>query len=74
MSLLRTVPESVDQGSMLLVHGMLLVQGGVTHIGAVQIAVTGVKTWSNGQATLRGAVKQSSGRFCHLYCTVNGQD
>ena len=38
-------------------------QGEVTHIGAVQIAATGVKTWSNGQATLRGAVKRSSGCF-----------
>ena len=30
--------------------------------------------WSNGQATLRDAVKRSSGRFRYLYCTVNGQD
>ena len=39
------------------------IQGEVTHIGPVQIAATGVKTWSNGQATLRGAVKRSSGCF-----------
>ena len=38
-------------------------QGEATHIGAVQIAATGVKMWSNGQATLRGAVKRSSGCF-----------
>ena len=35
-------------------------QGGVTHIGAVYIAVTGVKMWSNGQDTFLGVVKRSS--------------
>ena len=44
-----------------------VVQGEVTHIGAVQTAATGVKMWSNGQATSRGAVKRSSDRFRHLY-------
>ena len=32
--------------------------GGVTYMGAIHTAVTGVhKMWSNGQATLRGGVK-----------------
>ena len=35
-------------------------QGGVTHIGAVYIAATGVKMWSNGQDTFLGVVKRSS--------------
>ena len=35
-------------------------QGGVTHIGAVYIAATGVKMWSNGQDTFWGVVKRSS--------------
>ena len=34
--------------------------GGVTHIGAVYIAATGVKMWSNGQDTFLGVVKRSS--------------
>ena len=29
-------------------------QGGVIHIGAVYIAATGVKMWSNGQDTFLG--------------------
>ena len=36
--------------------------------------LTGIKTWSNSQATSRGAIKRSSSHFHHLYCTVNGQD
>ena len=35
-------------------------QGGVTHIGAVYIAATGVKMWSNGQDTFWEVVKRSS--------------
>ena len=37
-----------------------LVKGGGTHIGAVYIAATGVKMWSNGQDTFWGVVKRSS--------------
>ena len=38
-----------------------LVQGGVTPIGAVSRAATGVKMQSNGQGTFWGSVKRSSG-------------
>ena len=49
---------------------------GVTHniIGAVQIAATGVKTWSNGQATLRGARGTVKCGRCIAHVIVNGQD
>ena len=38
-----------------------LAQGGITPIGAVSRAATGVKMQSNGQGTFWGSVKRSSG-------------
>ena len=37
--------------------------GGITHIGTVYIAATGVKMWSNSE----GVIKRSSGVFQCLY-------
>ena len=47
----------------------LMLQGVVTHIGAVQIAATGVKTWSNGQATSIG-VRSNGQAAVFAICTV----
>ena len=44
------------RSSALATLGTPQPQGGVTHIGAVYIAATGVKMWSNSQ----GVVKRSS--------------
>ena len=47
----------MDLGSSLnlvTTYACFLNQGGVTHIGAVYIAATGVKMWSNGQDTFLG--------------------
>ena len=57
---------------------------GVTHIGAMYIAATGVKMWSNGQDTFWGVVKRSNsipgqGGVTHIgavyiAATYRGQD
>ncbi len=44
-----------------------LVQGGVTPIGAVSRAATGVKMRSNGQGTFWGSVKRSSSMLGTIY-------
>ena len=50
-------------------------QGGVTPIGAVSRAATGVKMRSNGQGTFWGSVKRSSsvlGHYLRHYCRSRG--
>ena len=61
LSVTRPTAVSQEEGALIFDHANSVNPSGVTPIGAVSKAATGVKMQSNGQGTFWGSVKRSSG-------------